>query len=828
MKSIGIKLADGTFYPVMKDGSVEKKALDVTTVQDNQTKVQIDLYRSETDSMDDAEYVDTLEITNLNPHTQGVPSLHLNLSVDENNHLQAEVRDPETGKASSTNVTLVSRTLEERNAPVNFNIDTTTADALADIDAVDSVLKNNVNDDDALDSGKDPGMMLMDSEGNAILDTSTFTLTEEQPENEIFATQEELEESAKEPETQKASDSLLMDSEGNAILDTSTFTLTEEKPENEIFATDEDLVPPALSGENPEEAILDNQTYTDAAEENNTENFIEVPSSMEDSGTVLEEPSVAENDSLAIQDEQPLSDDDFNFELPSLDTILNSSGDEENGAKILNGTSEDELGTKESVVEDGSDIMQNDGSVLETDTLHVENESPASQDDTFSDLTFDLPNFAAPAANPELKSENNTNANVVKATLPELDLSDFESSDSSAEDSSVSSFDDEFNLPRFDSYKEEEPVKTEIAAPEAEETVPGQSEDTFVQEEETESAPVSYTELDSSAVLAAGSTDSFDLPSFDSLEPTGIEDVDLISDIQNTDFTAQDENKEESGDLYDTVMSLPDFEESSGGLDESLGIASDGNEGTDFTVPDFDSDSPVMQRNNTENSYNDSGDNDLDDFDFDSGNDSYSPQSNMFEGLYDKETINGESSNYDYYEENERNSSAAPVIVCIICAIICVLGALAVLFIIPSKFNFFNKNTQIAQTDKTVTSENNTEVKDEKLQSEEVVVEDIHNAGEQLPPPSEVHKPVEKESVAAKENEIVIATTPNQIVPEKPQRPSTAAPDIRYKIVWGDTLWDISNAYYKTPWRYKHIADYNHIKNPDYIQAGNVILIPSE
>ena len=52
MKSIGIKLADGSFYPIMKDGSVEKKALDVTTVQDNQTKVQIDLYRSETDSQE--------------------------------------------------------------------------------------------------------------------------------------------------------------------------------------------------------------------------------------------------------------------------------------------------------------------------------------------------------------------------------------------------------------------------------------------------------------------------------------------------------------------------------------------------------------------------------------------------------------------------------------------------------------------------------------------------------------------------------------------------------------------------------------------------------
>ena len=135
MKTIGIKLADGTFYPVLEEGTPKKRMLDLTTAKDNQTKVQIDLYRSETGSMDDAEYVDTLEVTKLNPHPNGEPELHLSVGLDENNNLTAEVVDPETGKKSETEVSLVSRTEAERAEPADFAItgsgDATVADDTA-------------------------------------------------------------------------------------------------------------------------------------------------------------------------------------------------------------------------------------------------------------------------------------------------------------------------------------------------------------------------------------------------------------------------------------------------------------------------------------------------------------------------------------------------------------------------------------------------------------------------------------------------------------------------------------------------------------------------
>jgi hypothetical protein len=47
-----------------------------------------------------------------------------------------------------------------------------------------------------------------------------------------------------------------------------------------------------------------------------------------------------------------------------------------------------------------------------------------------------------------------------------------------------------------------------------------------------------------------------------------------------------------------------------------------------------------------------------------------------------------------------------------------------------------------------------------------------------------------------------------------------------YTIRWGDTLWDISEAFYRNPWLYLSIARFNAIRNPDFIIAGNTIRIP--
>ncbi|GMO49950.1 MAG: LysM peptidoglycan-binding domain-containing protein [Termitinemataceae bacterium] len=47
-----------------------------------------------------------------------------------------------------------------------------------------------------------------------------------------------------------------------------------------------------------------------------------------------------------------------------------------------------------------------------------------------------------------------------------------------------------------------------------------------------------------------------------------------------------------------------------------------------------------------------------------------------------------------------------------------------------------------------------------------------------------------------------------------------------YKLKWGDTLWDVSNVYYRDPWYYKYLANFNRIQNPNKVRAGKTINIP--
>ena len=51
---------------------------------------------------------------------------------------------------------------------------------------------------------------------------------------------------------------------------------------------------------------------------------------------------------------------------------------------------------------------------------------------------------------------------------------------------------------------------------------------------------------------------------------------------------------------------------------------------------------------------------------------------------------------------------------------------------------------------------------------------------------------------------------------------------VPYQVHWGDTLWDISEAFYRSPWHYSRIAQFNRISNPDHIVSGTVIRIPPQ
>ncbi len=97
--TIGIKIADGSYYPVLEERFTGTKRLTLTTVKDGQARVQIDLYRGEGHTLEHAAYVGSLIIERITPSPQGEPEIELILGIDANGELTAEASDRSTGES---------------------------------------------------------------------------------------------------------------------------------------------------------------------------------------------------------------------------------------------------------------------------------------------------------------------------------------------------------------------------------------------------------------------------------------------------------------------------------------------------------------------------------------------------------------------------------------------------------------------------------------------------------------------------------------------------------------------------------------------------------
>jgi len=111
MAKIGIRLADGKFYPVLEEGAAARKRLVVTTVKDDQPSVQIDVYRS-TEATD--AYVGSLIVENIPPRPRGEPDIMLDLGLDDDGNLSALAREEATGEHQALAVSLKSLAEEEK------------------------------------------------------------------------------------------------------------------------------------------------------------------------------------------------------------------------------------------------------------------------------------------------------------------------------------------------------------------------------------------------------------------------------------------------------------------------------------------------------------------------------------------------------------------------------------------------------------------------------------------------------------------------------------------------------------------------------------------
>lgn len=520
MKQIGIKLADGTFYPIMEEGKPVKKTLGLTTVNDNQTRVIVDVYRSKTGTMEDAEYIDSLQIDNLVAHPNGTADINLNIGLDENNKLHAEMDDPETGATSNATVTLVSRTLEERLEPTNYDV------------KLEETPQENL-EEQSLDD------LLNDSE------TESSTENNNSAENNSTETNNATDDFSKLPKFDEE-DFDIPDFENN-----DDETIVENPISEETFPEDKNGNVIEDSKENPKDTA--ENTETDKTEE------FELPEFPEENP--LEEPVTDETENAENQP-QEFSDEDF--ELPDFDEV--APADEEISIPVAEDKTE--------VSSDAQDAEEksNTGTVAATagagaalgllgaasllkkkeESNEKITESPETKENAGPESTEDSTVVADKNQETTAEPENETvdqkpeNSEFTEPNFDDFDLPDFNEDDGADE------------IPKSETETSTEPT--------IEETINADTE-----KPENKVAEAETTAKNDNSTIAANTSDSpfddFQLPDFDTdsdSAPENDEKSVLDDDAFFDSITSDDNNSEKTKTSEDTSTLVNDNTPSNG------------------------------------------------------------------------------------------------------------------------------------------------------------------------------------------------------------------------------------------------------------------------
>ena len=106
---IGLKLADGRFFPVLEETERIAKRVVLTTVQKGQTQVKVDLYRGDTESDSRSwEYIASLVLEHVKPTSTGMPELELILRLTDTSTLDARIQDEGSGEYQSLRIDIES------------------------------------------------------------------------------------------------------------------------------------------------------------------------------------------------------------------------------------------------------------------------------------------------------------------------------------------------------------------------------------------------------------------------------------------------------------------------------------------------------------------------------------------------------------------------------------------------------------------------------------------------------------------------------------------------------------------------------------------------
>ena len=395
---IGIKLADGSFYPILEEGKPQVQTIELTTVRDDQTTVQLDLYRSSSDNMEDAEYVDTLLVENLLPRPKETPTLNLKIEIDSENVLSASIEDCESGEHSETKVSLVTLDSSERTIVPDFSMietedsDNINGDALLDefadntIATQEEVVDNELSKDDELNLDDFDDMDELITEDNS---ENVNNFIEESEVSEEINEMPELDDMPDFAEdTEEVSVESSEEIEAMPVLD--------DMPD---FAEDTEEVSVESSEEVDEMPVLDDMP--DFADET-----VESSEEVEDMPALDDMPDFAEDtvETSEEVDEMPVLDDIPDFaedteetseevdEMPALDDMPDFAEDTEETSEEIDDMPELDIPVTDDIDESNgfqSDIMQD--SILDNDFNSEESSLDEEEFPDFGDIATSEP-----------------------------------------------------------------------------------------------------------------------------------------------------------------------------------------------------------------------------------------------------------------------------------------------------------------------------------------------------------------------------------------------------------------------------------------------------
>ena len=216
-------------------------------------------------------------------------------------------------------------------------------------------------------------------------------------------------------------------------------------------------------------------------------------------------------------------------------------------------------------------------------------------------------------------------------------------------------------------------------------------------------------------------------------------------------------------------------------------------------------------------------------------------ESSSMEEMYQEES----SSDSQLYIQNEEKSEKkkTPLWLIIIIIILCITALVFAILLLTKKMPFADKDKiasapekveQVQESKKDVNATTSNAPKENA--EEKAAAEAKRKAEEEAKQKAEAEAKKKAEEEAKQKAEAEAKKKAEEEAKQKADAKKKADAQkktnvnskgvVRYKIKWGDTLWDLSETYYKTPWLYKKIADYNKIKNPNLIIAGTYIDIP--